>query len=139
MATRLETLFPTALIALVGDEAIQRGLKQARGKLGQNWKRGVQGSRRRLQPIRRAARRELQKGRKLESMVPFFPAVPVIPVAIVTGLATFATVMAVRGGRRHRAIEARLDAIERELAMWRAEHENLAVEEGMQPAQLPWS
>ncbi len=137
---------PTALIALMGNEAVIRGALRARDWLKDNLERGVTETRHSVKPLRKAASREMEKGEKLSNVVPFFPAIPLVPLAIVAGLTTFSAIMAVRLSRRDRKIMARLDAIEADLARLRQNREAAIESEadqteplGSQPAQLPWT
>jgi hypothetical protein len=137
---RLTTAVPALLVSMVGDELLVRGMDRARHWLRSSWSRGVREARHQAKPIRKTARREWQKSRKLEAVIPFFPAIPVIPAAVMVGLATFSTIVAVRASRRNGEIEARLDAIETELGLLREQRERRASTTGeSQPAQLPWS
>jgi hypothetical protein len=133
----------STLVALLGNEALVRGLLQARVWLIQNWSRGVRETRSNVKPLRKVARRELRKFRMPRGMIPFYPAIPLVPLAVGAGLATF---LAVRGSRRNRDLMDRLDAIEADLARLRQQREQQVEEAasegrmlGSQPAQLPWT
>lgn len=119
---------PAALIAWVGDEAMMRAVKQARSWL-KNRQMTVD-----TEPVRQTVKQELRKTKKLSAVMPFYPVLPFLPVALVAGLATFATVMAVRGKGQQEDLACRLDAIEADLARLKAQ----PVGES-QPPMVPWS
>jgi hypothetical protein len=125
-------ILPAALIALVGDEAVNRTMEQARG-----WLKDQQLPNR-IAPIRRVMQRELRKGKKLEGVMPFFPVLPILPVALVAGLATFSTVLALRGRRKDHDMTARLDALEAELVRVKEQRKEQHTAES-QPVMQPWS
>ena len=133
-------VLPTALVALVGEEALNRGAERARHWMMANVARGFRETRTSVKPLRKAAKRELSKTETLSRIVPFYPAIPLIPFAVIAGLTTFSTLMAVRVSRHDRQILSRLDAIEAELARLREQGEWQA-QPGTEPrpAQLPWS
>lgn len=137
------SLLPTALVALVGEETLARGAARARVWMRDSLSRSMRETRRTVKPLRHAARKELAKTEKFSGLVPFYPAIPLVPVTLVMGLATFSTVLAMRVSRRDRAITARLDAIESELAILREQRARQAQqtmeENASQPAQLPWT
>ncbi len=137
---RLTTAVPALLVSMVGDQLITRGMDRAQHWLRTSWSRGVREARHTAKPLRKTASREWKKSRKLESVIPFFPAIPVIPAAVVVGLTTVSTILAVRANRRQDEFAARLDAIETELALLREQRERRQSTPGeSQPAQLPWS
>lgn len=133
-------LLPAALVALVGDDAVARGVKRARAWAKRNVSRGIPESLVGLKPAPRTLASEWRKTEKLKGVIPFYPAVPLIPLAAVLGLATASTVMAARGRRRDRAITARLDALETEMALLREQRARREQVSGEPPtADLPWS
>lgn len=133
-------ILPTALVALVGEENLNRGAERARRWMMANVVRSLRETRTTVKPLRKAAKRELSKTEELSNIVPFYPAIPLIPFALIAGLTTFSTLMAVRVSRHDRQIVARLDAIEAELARLREQKEWQApTGTESKPAQLPWS
>lgn len=135
----LSTLMPTSLVALVGNDLVNRGARQARAWLED-----------------RMAARDGQKRKALSKLIPFYPSIPLVPLVVVTGLTTFSSLVAVRMLRQDREIRARLEAIEAELARLKGSApraasvgsetppaEAAAAEEAKtlesEPATLPWS
>ncbi len=130
-----------AISTRMSDARVIRAMERARELLEGDWPRVMEALSEEGSPIRRVAQRELRKTRKLEGVIPFYPAVPLIPIAVMAGLAVFSTILAVRSSRCDRELAARLDAIEGDLAMERqsSEREASVPTGASQPAHLPWS